>query len=146
MAIFIASPKTFSRQTKCRSGKPWKTSMKAAGALILLCAIPWAFAWAKDYKWIVGRLVSAEIAGHGPGVDNKTKTAGINSDIWWTYRITAGDMTHLAVTRESPSRIGIEFGVPIRFAFDKKSIFIRDSSKFLHSLKILRSGPTKNWR
>jgi hypothetical protein len=105
-----------------------------------------ASASAKDYKWIVGRLVSAEIAGHGPEANSKTKATSIGSDIWWAYCISAGDITYLAVTRESPSRIGIELGTPVSFAIDKKSIFIRDSSKFLHTLKILRSGSTKDWR
>lgn len=141
MALISESPKIVSRPP-CRRKSP----LNAAAGFILMCALPLASSWAKDYKWIVGRFVSADITGYGPKADNKSQPASMVSDIWWTYRISAGGMTHLAVTRESPSRIGIAQGAKVSFAIDKKSIFIRDSSKMLHSLKIIRSGATKDWR
>ena len=146
MAFFNDSRKTLRRQSNRGFGKLWNISLKAVGVFMLLCAIAMPSTSAKDYKWILGRLVSAEIAGHGPQTDTKkTETASIGSDIWWAYRISAGNLSHLAVTRESPSRIGIELGSPVRFAISNKSILIRDSSKVLHNLKIVRTSTAKDW-
>lgn len=147
MASVCESPDKFIRYLSSRLLKFPTKSMMAIGVFILFCSIPMAFASAKDYRWMTGRLVSAGITGHGPvNSGNQNKSSGDSGDTWWTYRISSGDMTHLAVTRESPARIGIALEGPVRFAIDKKNLFVRDGSNSLHSLRLIRSAATKYWR
>ena len=126
---------------------------KAAARLpILLLLLSGPLPEGMSRQWRSGRLDAAEISGHGAGSQTRASSTSRSRsrtssqsrrDIWWTYRIVAGDQTYSAVSRESPAKSGLMVNSVIRFSAEKGKLYVSGKDG-QHVLRILSVRPTKS--
>ena len=105
----------------------------AAPLLSLLLAAPLC-PEASARPWQTGRLVAVEINGQ----HSLSRSGRSRRDIWWTYTLSTRDQTYFAVSRESPSRIGVAVNSPVRLSAEKDRIYLLDPQGKQHILRIIR--------
>jgi len=84
--------------------------------------------------WQTGRLVTVEISGQ----NSVSKSGRSHRDIWWTYTLRLKDRIYSAVSRESPTRIGVAVDDQVKFSVESNRIYLVDSRGKEHVLRVLR--------
>ncbi len=91
-------------------------------------------------QWQTGRLVSADLSGHG----GKPESAGAQrrgrGDIWWVYCVSSGDKAYSVVSRMSPDKAGLTVNRTVRFSVDRDRIQILNPKGERHTMRIVRQG------
>ncbi len=120
---------------------PVKTRFGALflAAVFLASALSAPLSYALDKtQWRTGRLLAADLRGHGPASGNKPPTK--RSDIWWVYCISEGEKAYSAVSRVSPAKAGLTVNSPIKFSVDRYRIQILNSKGERFVMRIVRQG------
>jgi hypothetical protein len=94
-------------------------------------------------SWRSGRVISATVSGQGPIEDVIKKKIVRKTDIWWTYCISAGDLSYSVLSRESPEKSGLSNNCLIRFSEKKKQIYVVNPHGRTIMLRILRKDKSK---
>ena len=89
--------------------------------------------------WRKGKVLAAELNGHGASPGATPKRAKAN-DIWWTYCIAVGDSTYSAALRENPSRSGLAVNNTVRVAIQKNRLYVLDPHGRQLTLSLVRQG------
>lgn len=110
-----------------------RTCALAASLLSFLLAAPLCPEMSAK-AWQTGRLVAVEISGQ----HSVSKTGRSRRDIWWTYTLRTKDRTYAAVSRESPTRIGVAVDDQVRFSVETDRIYLLDPRGKEHILRLLR--------
>ncbi len=87
--------------------------------------------------WQPGRVLAAELSGHGPSTSSQSK-GGRKGDVWWTYCVSSEVESYSVVSRGSPPKLGLEVSSPVRFSVAKNRMTVINSRKERHVLRILR--------
>jgi len=97
-------------------------------------------------SWKNGLVVSADVRGHGLNPANNRRGPQGESDIWWTYRITAGCFSYSVASRRTPSQAGLQPDKPIRFREEKNRVQVLDRDGKPLALKIVRKDKSAKCR
>ena len=114
-------------------------------SLIFASAL-FSFAGTGPSSWKRGLVTSADVSGYGLSPGNNRKDKRGESDIWWTYQITAECFSYSVVSRRTPFQAGLEPNKPIRFREEKKRIYILDRDGKPLALKIVRKDKSAKCR
>lgn len=90
-------------------------------------------------QWQKGRVLAAELNGHGANPNAKS-TAARSSDIWWTYCVAIGDSTYSAVLRENPAKSGMAINSAVRAALQKDFLYVLNPEGNQLTLRVVRRG------
>ncbi len=90
-------------------------------------------------RWQQGRVLVANLTGHGPS-DAGAKKAARRGDVWWTYCLSANGWAYTAVSREGPAKTGLEVNSTIRFSIAKNRMTVLNSKKERFILRITRQN------
>jgi hypothetical protein len=93
-------------------------------------------------QWQTGRVLAAGLSGHGANPASMNNRAR-KGDIWWTYCVSARELTYSVVSRESPAKTGLAVDSEIRFFIDKTRMQVRGHEGERHTLRILRQSKAK---
>ncbi len=104
---------------------------------ILLCAP--LQAQTASRRWLPGRVLVANLSGHGPSDAGEKKSAG-RGDAWWTYCFSAGGKAYTAVSRQGPAQTGLEVNSKVRFSISKNRMTVLNSRKERFVLRIIRQN------
>jgi hypothetical protein len=95
------------------------------------------FTYAAAISWKSGHVISASVSGYGPA-DKSTASAVRGKILWWNYCISSNDQAYSVLSRENPSRSGLNLDGLVRFYEKRNQIFIINPAGKLIGLKILR--------
>jgi len=101
----------------------------AAAAVFSICGVLFAGTPAPLPR--SGRVISSTVSGHGP--ENLRK-----SDVWWTYCISADNISYSVLSRKGPAETGLLNNKPIQFSERKNQISVINPRGKSVSLRILR--------
>jgi hypothetical protein len=87
--------------------------------ILLLSLAAGAGAAQKRRPWQTGRLLSVSASGYG-------KTDRRRKDLWWKYCIQSGSQAYAVASRQSPKRMGLAVGEPVRFALEGNRLYVLD--------------------
>ena len=85
--------------------------------------------------WRTGLVLSADLAGHGPGTNMRTGRPS-RGDVWWAYCISSDGKSYAAVSRRSPARIGAKARNQVRFVISGTRMIVLDSRGGRHTLAL----------
>lgn len=91
-------------------------------------------------QWQTGKIVSANLSGHGENPESSGKRKGGRGDIWWAYCVSSGGKAYSAVSRMSPDKSGLTVDRTVRFSVDRDRIRILNPRGERHTMRIVRQG------
>ncbi len=111
---------------------------------LILCLLGLAFPDASSspkekIRWQTGRLVAANLSGHGTRGDPRRRTEG-RGDIWWVYCVSSDAKAYSAVSRVGPDKAGLAVDRPVQFTADRNRIVIRNTRGERFTMRIVRQG------
>jgi hypothetical protein len=89
-----------------------------------------------------GHVVSSSLNGHGSSSESKSNRYS-GRDIWWNYVISSGDLLYSVVSRDNPSKTGLNENAVLQFYEAKNWIYVPKPKGKPLSLKILNKTKIK---
>ncbi len=112
--------------------------LPAAACFFALAFGGLVFAGVDAQPWRTGQVVAAGMSGHGPDAGGGNSRAR-GWDLWWTYCVSEGKQSYSAVSRRSPSQMGIAVQGPVRFYVTRDYMYILNSQGKRQTLRLANS-------
>ena len=116
------------------------TSLKFTSCVVVFAL--WAsFSFSQEKPRLQsGRLVAAELIGHGKSPEWGANRKSNRGDIWWSYCVSSGDKAYSAVSRVTPSKSGLTVNRTVQFSVDLHRIHIINAKGERFTMRIIRQG------
>ncbi len=87
-----------------------------------------------------GRLIAAQLIGHGKNPDPGANLKRSQGDIWWSYCVASDGKAYDAVSRISPTKSGLTVNRAVQFSVERKSLIILGAKGERLTMRIVRQG------